>query len=110
MEQKDALNVLLTGRSEREFAQLIKKIIMSKDLEFDMICLKPEVGPNNQQFASKSMSVCVLFKIPHLTRAVRAIRHYGLQAGSALRDHLHVQESRAIATLRRPYQAVCFNS
>ncbi|KAI9886592.1 MAG: hypothetical protein M1823_001634 [Watsoniomyces obsoletus] len=52
MEQKDALNVLLTGRSEEAFAQLIKKIVSSKNLEFDMICLKPEVGPNNQEFSN----------------------------------------------------------
>ncbi|KZF21835.1 hypothetical protein L228DRAFT_248589 [Xylona heveae TC161] len=52
MEQKDALTVLLTGRSEGPFAELIKRIVASRGLEFDMICLKPEVGPSNQKFAS----------------------------------------------------------
>ena len=53
MEQNDALTILLTGRSESEFADLIKKIVFSKRLNFDMICLKPEVGPDNQQFQSE---------------------------------------------------------
>lgn len=52
MKQKDALTVLLTGRGEANFADIVKRIVASRQLEFDLICLKPEVGPNNQQFAS----------------------------------------------------------
>ena len=52
VEQDDALTVLLTGRGERNFAHLIKRMTVSKRLEFDMICLKPEVGPRNQRFTS----------------------------------------------------------
>lgn len=52
MQQDDALNVLLTGRSESGFGQLLKRMVASRNLEFDMICLKPEVGPNNQRFPS----------------------------------------------------------
>ena len=52
MQQKDALNVLLTGRAEAAFGDLLKRMTKSKGLEFDMICLKPEVGPNNQRFPS----------------------------------------------------------
>ena len=52
MEQDDALTVLLTGRAENNFADLIKRIVASKKLSFDMICLKPENGPNNQRFSS----------------------------------------------------------
>ena len=52
MKQKDALTVLLTGRSETAFADLIKRIVKSKQLEFDLIVLKPEVGPSGQNFAS----------------------------------------------------------
>ncbi len=52
MQQKDALNVLLTGRGEHNFADLIKRIVASRKLEFHMVCLKPQVGPNNQRFAS----------------------------------------------------------
>ncbi|RKF64894.1 putative tat pathway signal sequence protein [Erysiphe neolycopersici] len=52
MRQKDALTVLLTGRSETGFSILIKKMLKSKKLDFDIICLKPLVGPNNERFAS----------------------------------------------------------
>lgn len=52
MKQPDALCVLLTGRSEKGFAELIKKMISSKGLEFDMAGLKPAVSPTNQRFQS----------------------------------------------------------
>lgn len=52
MQQKDALTVLLTGRSEANFAELLKKIVTSKGLDFDLIALKPAAGPNNQRFSS----------------------------------------------------------
>lgn len=52
IEQEDALTVLLTGRAEHTFAELIRRIVASKKLAFDMICLKPQVGPNNQRFRS----------------------------------------------------------
>lgn len=52
MEQKDALNVLLTGRGEGNFGDLIKRIARSRNLEFDMVCLKPAVGPAGQKFRS----------------------------------------------------------
>ncbi|KAK4675631.1 hypothetical protein QC764_505950 [Podospora pseudoanserina] len=51
-QQKDAFCVLLTGRSESGFSELIKRIVKSKGLEFDMVCLKPAVGPDNQHFTS----------------------------------------------------------
>jgi uncharacterized membrane protein YgcG len=52
MQQKDALTVLLTGRAEGAFAELLKRIVRSKGLEFDIICLQPPAGPNNQRFAN----------------------------------------------------------
>ncbi|KAL4897767.1 hypothetical protein BDV59DRAFT_168501 [Aspergillus ambiguus] len=52
MKQKDALTVLLTGRSESGFSALVKRIVDSRKLDFDMICLKPEVGPNSERFAT----------------------------------------------------------
>jgi hypothetical protein len=52
MQQKDALNVLLTGRSEHGFADLVKRMVSSKNLKFDMVCLKPNVGPLGQKFRS----------------------------------------------------------
>ncbi|EOO02531.1 putative tat pathway signal sequence protein [Phaeoacremonium minimum UCRPA7] len=50
--QKDALCVLLTGRSEHGFGELIKRMVAAKGLEFDMVSLKPAVGPNNERFES----------------------------------------------------------
>lgn len=52
IQQKDALTVLLTGRSECRFSWLIKRIVMSKKLNFDIIALKPTVGPNKERFSN----------------------------------------------------------
>ena len=52
MKQKDALTVLLTGRGEHNFGDLIKRIAASKHLDFDMICLKQQVGPNGKPFTT----------------------------------------------------------
>ncbi|KAM5352085.1 hypothetical protein ACJ41O_004808 [Fusarium nematophilum] len=52
IKQKDALCVLLTGRSERGFGELIRRMVTAKGLEFDMIGLKPQVSPSNQRFQS----------------------------------------------------------
>lgn len=46
------LTVLLTGRAENKFSEIMKRIVKSKNLVFDMCCLRPSVGPNNQSFAS----------------------------------------------------------
>ncbi|KAF5861612.1 hypothetical protein ETB97_012778 [Aspergillus alliaceus] len=52
MQQKDALTVLLTGRSESGFSSLIRRIVESRELDFDLVCLKPEVGPNSERFST----------------------------------------------------------
>ncbi|KAJ5668167.1 uncharacterized protein N7477_006737 [Penicillium maclennaniae] len=52
MEQKDALTVLLTGRGEANFGEPIKRMVASQKLDFDLVGLKPEVGPNGQRFSS----------------------------------------------------------
>lgn len=44
--------MLLTGRSENRFGELVKRIAASKDLDFDMVSLKPAVGPNGERFES----------------------------------------------------------
>ncbi|OIW26415.1 hypothetical protein CONLIGDRAFT_580629 [Coniochaeta ligniaria NRRL 30616] len=51
-EQPDALTVLLTGRSESGFSELIKRMVAAKKLDFDLISLKPPVGPANERFSS----------------------------------------------------------
>ena len=55
MRQKDALTVLLTGRAEKNFGDLIKRIVASKGLDFDLVALKTESGPNNMRFGSTMM-------------------------------------------------------
>ncbi|RDL32531.1 Uncharacterized protein BP5553_08987 [Venustampulla echinocandica] len=52
MEQKDALTVLLTGRSEHGFAELIKRMVGSKKLDMDLITLKPLIGPDHERFSN----------------------------------------------------------
>lgn len=55
MQQKDALNILLTGRSEVGFANLLQRIVKSKGLDFHLISLKPEAGPLDQKFSSTAL-------------------------------------------------------
>ena len=52
MKQQDALTVLLTGRAEGPFDDLIKRMIASKKLDFDLICLKQKVSPSGEYFRS----------------------------------------------------------
>ncbi|KAG9245848.1 hypothetical protein BJ878DRAFT_330868 [Calycina marina] len=49
MQQKDVLTILLTGRGETNFSELLKKMVASKGLGFDLIALKPVVGPNHER-------------------------------------------------------------
>ncbi|KAI0404107.1 hypothetical protein F4802DRAFT_598513 [Xylaria palmicola] len=70
MKQKDALCVLLTGRSERGFSDLIKRIVTSKGLEFDLIGLKPEAGPSSERFQSTMQ-----FKQAFLKAVMETYRH-----------------------------------
>ncbi|KAK4612907.1 hypothetical protein CLAFUR0_13473 [Fulvia fulva] len=52
MSEEHALTVLLTGRKEDGFSELIGRMIASKGLEFDMVCLKPSVSPSGEVFGS----------------------------------------------------------
>ena len=52
IEQQDALCVLLTGRAEVGFTDIIKRMVASKNLDFDLASLKPLVGPSNERFSS----------------------------------------------------------
>ena len=49
---RDVLTVLLTGRGETNFADLVNRIVTAKKLDFDLVVLKPEVGPSGQRFES----------------------------------------------------------
>jgi hypothetical protein len=70
MQQKDALCVLLTGRSESGFSDLIKRMVTSKGLEFDLVTLKPAVGPNNERFANT-----MVFKQAFLQTLMETYKH-----------------------------------
>ena len=69
MQQKDAVTVLLTGRSESNFASVIQRMVDSKGLDFDLICLKPEAGPNGEGFAHTMAFKTTFFKDLILTYA-----------------------------------------
>ncbi|KIV82141.1 hypothetical protein PV11_04269 [Exophiala sideris] len=50
IQSKDVLTVLLTGRGETNFQDLVNRICNAKKLDFDLVVLKPEVGPTGQRF------------------------------------------------------------
>lgn len=50
--QEDALTVLLTGRGEKKFANVINRMIKAKRLDFDLVCLKPSSSGNGRPFQS----------------------------------------------------------
>ncbi|KIW15087.1 hypothetical protein PV08_07874 [Exophiala spinifera] len=52
IQSKDVATILLTGRNETNFADLVNRICDAKNLRFDMVVLKPEVGPAGQRFES----------------------------------------------------------
>ncbi|KAL7268683.1 hypothetical protein RUND412_008681 [Rhizina undulata] len=62
MLQKDALTVLLTGRSVRGFSPLIQRMVASRKLEFDIIALKPEAGPNGETIRSTLDYKCMFLE------------------------------------------------
>lgn len=52
MEDDSALNVLLTGRGQTNFADLLLRMVRAKGLEFNLVCLKPKTGPSGESFSS----------------------------------------------------------
>lgn len=50
IQAKDVLTVMLTGRGETHFADLVNRICNARKLDFDMVVLKPEVGPSGERF------------------------------------------------------------
>lgn len=92
MQQKDALTVLLTGRGEGNFGELLQRIVRSKGLEFDIICLKPAAGPNNQKFSSTmGFKQVFLETLMETYRAAEEIRVYEDRVG-------HVKQFRNFFT------------
>lgn len=77
MQQKDCLTVLLTGRRDDRFCDIIKKMVASKNLVFDMIVLKPNPGPNNERFNSTmSFKQAYLISLMETYKVAEEIRIY----------------------------------
>ncbi|KAL2426231.1 hypothetical protein ABEF95_002661 [Exophiala dermatitidis] len=70
VQAKDVLTVLLTGRGETNFAELINRIVNAKKLDFDLVVLKPEVGPAGQHFETT-----IAFKQEFLKEMVFTYKH-----------------------------------
>lgn len=70
MKEPNSLTVLLTGRSEKNFSEIVQRIVASKELEFDMVGLKPQVSPTNQTFQST-----MHFKQVFLNAMMETYRH-----------------------------------
>ena len=79
-QQKDALCVLLTGRSEHGFGDLVARMVASKGLDFDMMGLKPATGPDGERFAST-----MAFKQVFLRHIMETYR---------LAEEIHIYEDR----------------
>lgn len=77
MKDSSTLNVLLTGRKENGFSDLIGRMIASKGLEFDMVCLKPATGPNGEKFNSTmTFKQALLSEIVYTYRDAEEIKIY----------------------------------
>jgi HAD domain family 1 in Swiss Army Knife RNA repair proteins len=57
------LTILMTGRLQDRFADLIGKMVLSKGLDFDMICMKPRKGLDGKPFRSTEDYKQTLLKI-----------------------------------------------
>ncbi|TEY84204.1 hypothetical protein BOTCAL_0019g00280 [Botryotinia calthae] len=77
MQQKDVLSILLTGRSEAGFSELLKKMLASRGLDKDMIVLKPAAGPRNERFSSTmNFKQCFLESLMETYKGAEEIRIY----------------------------------
>lgn len=88
MQQQDALTVLLTGRAEKGFGDLIQKMAKSRQLEFDLIVLKPKSGPSNEKLGStmkyKQAFLEYMIKTYHVADEIRIYEDRVKQYGSRL--------------------------
>ncbi|KAI5837377.1 hypothetical protein DFP73DRAFT_568670 [Morchella snyderi] len=75
--QNDALTILLTGRSASGFSDLIQRMVASKGLNFDIIALKPETGPNLEHLRSTIRFKCMFLEdVLNTYNGVEEIRVY----------------------------------
>lgn len=88
MAQRDTLKILLTGRSVKGFSELIQRIVATRNLEFDMICLKPEVGPDGEKIQNtKQFKTMFLSKVMDTYVHVEDLKIYEDRLG-----HVHAFE------------------
>ncbi|KAI2603382.1 uncharacterized protein GGS25DRAFT_526421 [Hypoxylon fragiforme] len=108
MQQEDALCVLLTGRSEQGFSQLIKRIVASKGLEFHMMGLKPFVGPNGETFANtmdfKQVFIRALLSTYRGTKEIRIYEDRPRHV-EGFRDFLADHNKQRVSQRRNPLVA-----
>lgn len=77
MQQKDVLSILLTGRSEAGFSELLKRMLASRGLDMDMVVLKPAAGPSNEKFGSTmNFKQCFLETLMETYKGADEIRIY----------------------------------
>ncbi|KAF2219423.1 hypothetical protein BDZ85DRAFT_252657 [Elsinoe ampelina] len=67
MASPTAVTVLMTGRGQAKFSELLARMVKSKGLEFDMMVLKPSVGPDGVQYYSTLDFKKEFFRVAMLT-------------------------------------------
>ena len=71
------LTVLLTGRAEHRFSELLKRILKSKQLNFDILCLKPSVSSHEQSsMTTLAFKQAVISDIVHTYNNAEEVRIY----------------------------------
>ena len=75
-QQDDTVTILLTGRAERLFDSLIRRMIRAKQLDFDLVCLKPEAGPSGQKLTTMDFKRTLLQDLVTTYREATEIRIY----------------------------------
>ncbi|KAF2155315.1 hypothetical protein K461DRAFT_292186 [Myriangium duriaei CBS 260.36] len=56
------LTVLMTGRSQANFSELITRIVKAKGLQFDMVVLKPEITPTGEKVTATAKFKTMFFQ------------------------------------------------
>lgn len=104
VQDDDTLSVMLTGRGESNFTDLITRMIAAKGLDFDMVCLKPSVSPSGEVFNStldfKKALLCDIIATYALATEIRIYEDRPKHTKS-FRDFLE-DVNRNLAAIRAP--------
>lgn len=107
MAQTDALTILLTGRGESKFSSLIQKMVNSKGLKFDMICLKPAHGPGGEQVKETGQYKSIL--LLDILRTYKSVEEFKIYEDRihhcTLFDDLLQEYTRILQAQGRPFKA-----